>query len=204
MAPNGQAPVLSHSHPSRTKGRQAVGAITKRTPQKKPSSSKKRSRTTEVTPHTGPDVSSHFVTEEEEEELTLRSDAPADDRYLFQLRNKYLSEKGKGMWEEMKAEYSKKHLGNWEKAALQMKVSRAVAKYGEWPDREKKRLMEAFQYFEEKRYQLIIARMKENGGCRAWAWKPQHIETQLVKMGLEEEKLNESTGTRRRRKLVAT
>lgn len=74
--------------------------------------------------------------DDEEEELTLRDDAPEDDKYLFQLRKEFLSEKGKGMWEEMKAKYSEKHQGNWEKAALQMKVSRAVARYGVWPAKE--------------------------------------------------------------------
>ena len=74
--------------------------------------------------------------DEDREELTLRDDAPEDDKYLFQLRKEFISEKGKGMWEEMKAKYSEKHQGSWEKAALQMKVSRAVAKFGVWPKRE--------------------------------------------------------------------
>lgn len=73
---------------------------------------------------------------EDGEELTLRDDAPEDDKYLFQLRKEFIAEKGKGMWEEMKSKYSEKHQGNWEKAALQMKVSRAVAKYGVWPKTE--------------------------------------------------------------------
>ncbi|KAJ4296990.1 hypothetical protein N0V88_003906 [Collariella sp. IMI 366227] len=223
MPPSGPAPVLSHPHPSQYR-HQPAGAIedlrgnpaimgvnpyqprgslspSRRTqPRKKPS--RKQFRTPKAAQHLGSDAHGHFGHDEEEEELTLRSDAPEDDKYLFQLRNKYISEKGKGMWEEMKTEYSKKHSGNWEKAALQMKVSRAVAKYGEWPERERQRLREAFEYFEEKRYQFIIARMKESGGCRVWDWKPQHIETQLVKMGLEEENINEKTGTRRRRKMA--
>ncbi|KAL2165415.1 hypothetical protein VTH06DRAFT_713 [Thermothelomyces fergusii] len=141
--------------------------------------------------------------EDEEEELTLRDDAPEDDKYLFQLRKEFISEKGKGMWEEMKAKYSEKHQGNWEKAALQMKVSRAVARYGVWPAKEIERLKEAFEYFEEMRYQFIIARMKENGGCRVWDWKKPHIIAMLVKLGLEEPTINEKTGTRRRRQKAA-
>ncbi|AEO53261.1 hypothetical protein MYCTH_2294350 [Thermothelomyces thermophilus ATCC 42464] len=141
--------------------------------------------------------------EDEEEELTLRDDAPEDDKYLFQLRKEFISEKGKGMWEEMKAKYSEKHQGNWEKAALQMKVSRAVARYGVWPAKEIERLKEAFEYFEEMRYQFILARMKENGGCRVWDWKKPHIIAMLVKLGLEEPTVNEKTGTRRRRQKAA-
>jgi hypothetical protein len=108
-------------------------------PRKKPSASRKTSRTPKTTPLIGSDgqtTNSQIKQEEEEEQLTLREDAPEDEKYLFQLRNQYISEKGKGMWEEMKPRYSEKHQGNWEKAALQMKVSRAVAKYGVWPERE--------------------------------------------------------------------
>lgn len=162
-----------------------------------------------------------LVTGEDGEELTLRDDAPEDDKYLFQLRKEFIAEKGKGMWEEMKAKYSEKHQGNWEKAALQMKVSRAVAKYGVWPKTEVsplplshpppvadlfpqiERLREAHQYFEEKRYQMILAHMKENGGCRVWDWKPQHIEAMLVKLGVEEATVDEKTGNRRRNKKLA-
>ncbi|KAL2133831.1 hypothetical protein VTI74DRAFT_1597 [Chaetomium olivicolor] len=224
---NGQPPILSAPHSSHFRPHQPAGAIEdlrgdpavmnlnpyqpraslspgrRPPPRKKSASSRKQSRTHKVTSHTGSVVNGQFGQDEEEEELTLRSDAPEDDRFLFQLRKQFLSEKGKGMWEEMKAKYSERHNGGqWEKAALQMKVSRAVAKYGEWPEKEKERLREAFQYYEDKRYQLIIARMKENGGCKVWDWKPQHIETMLVKMGLEEEKLDEKTGTRRRRKVA--
>ena len=63
--------------------------------------------------------------------------------------------------------------------------------------------MEAHKYYEEKRYQLILSRMKENGGCKVWDWKPQHIEAMLVKMGKEEAAVDEKTGTRRRKNKVA-
>jgi len=42
--------------------------------------------------------------------------------------------------------------------------------------------------------------MKENGGCRVWDWKPQHIEAMLVKLGIEEPTVDEKTGIRLRRK----
>jgi hypothetical protein len=65
------------------------------------------------------------------------------------------------------------------------------------------RLKEAWRYFEEMRYSLILARMKELGGCRCWDWKPQHIEAMLVKLGLEEPVKDEKTNTRRRRQQKA-
>ncbi|KAK1755239.1 hypothetical protein QBC47DRAFT_383156 [Echria macrotheca] len=168
-------------------------------PRKRPSPTRKPSRTPKAA-NGGSLDGAGFGEDEDGEQLTLRDDAPDDDKYLFQLRKEFISEKGKGMWEEMKAKYSEKHQGNWEKAALQMKVSRAVAKFGVWPKREIERLREAHQYYEEKRYQLILARMKENGGCRVWDWKPQHIEAMLVKLGVEEPTIDEKTGARQRRK----
>lgn len=43
--------------------------------------------------------------------------------------------------------------------------------------------------------------MKEKGGCKVWDWKPQHISAMLIKLGLEEAKVEEKTGVRRRKKL---
>jgi hypothetical protein len=107
------------------------------TQRKKSSPVRKPSRTPKGTPQMSSlEGQSGFEDDNDREELTLRDDAPEDDKYLFQLRKEFISEKGKGMWEEMKAKYSEKHQGNWEKAALQMKVSRAVAKFGVWPKRE--------------------------------------------------------------------
>lgn len=50
---------------------------------------------------------------------------------------------------------------------------------------------------------MILAHMKENGGCRVWDWKPQHIEAMLVKLGVEEATVDEKTGNRRRNKKLA-
>ncbi len=119
-------------HPSLSPGRRPVPP-----PRKSKAPTKKGSRNTpKTTPHIGSGEGQGGLDGEEREELTLRDDAPEDDKYLFQLRKEFISEKGKGMWEEMKAKYSEKNQGNWEKAALQMKVSRAVAKYGVWPKKE--------------------------------------------------------------------
>lgn len=45
--------------------------------------------------------------------------------------------------------------------------------------------------------------MKENGGCRVWDWKTQHVEAMLVKLGMEERVPDEKTGSRRRRHKAA-
>lgn len=116
------------SHPSLSPGRRPQS-------RKKPTPARKPVRTPKSTPQIGSD-GQNGLDDGDKEELTLRDDAPEDDKYLFQLRKEFISEKGKGMWEEMKAKYSEKHQGNWEKAALQMKVSRAVAKFGVWPKKE--------------------------------------------------------------------
>lgn len=67
--------------------------------------------------------------------LKLSDNAPPEDKFLFELRQKFICEKGKGMWDDIAASYAAKYQV-MEKAALQMKISRAVAKYGEWPDKE--------------------------------------------------------------------
>lgn len=158
MPSNGQAPVLSQPNPPhfRQQSTPQMSAIEdlrdtgvligsypshaalspRRRPQqrKKSSPARKRSRTPKMTPPLGP--AGQFNSGDEREELTLRDDAPEDEKYLFQLRNEFLSEKGKGMWDEIKAKYSEKHQGNWEKAALQMKLSRALVKFGQWPEKE--------------------------------------------------------------------
>ncbi|KAK2073840.1 hypothetical protein P8C59_008087 [Phyllachora maydis] len=140
--------------------------------------------------------------DDEKEELTLRDDAPEEEKLLFGLRKKYIHEKGKGMWEEMKAQFTAKNKGHWEKAALQMKVSRAVAKYGVWPQRELDRLEEAFRFAEEHFYQSVLEKMKELGGCKCWDWKPPHIEAQLVKMGFVEATVDGKSGARRRKNKI--
>ncbi|KAL1854897.1 hypothetical protein VTK73DRAFT_8651 [Phialemonium thermophilum] len=139
------------------------------------------------------------VDAEQHPPLTLRSNAPAEDRFLFDLRQKYNGEKGKGMWEDIAAEYAKKY-PPMEKAALQMKISRAVAKYGEWPEQETNALMDAYKYDEETRYERLLDAMKRRGGGKAWDWKPAHIEAKLVTLGLEEPNVDERTNTRRRKR----
>lgn len=163
--PSGGAPtpLLGHPHPSQYRQPIRVGGIEdlrdpsmlpgnypshvtlspgrRAQPRKKAMTARKVSRTPKASPQTnglenGAGANGQLEDEGDREELTLRDDAPDDDKYLFQLRKEFISEKGKGMWEEMKAKYSEKHQGNWEKAALQMKVSRAVAKYGVWPKKE--------------------------------------------------------------------
>jgi len=84
------------------------------------------------------DVQSADQNQEEEADclpLKLNDVAPAEDKFLFELRQKYICEKGKGMWDDIAVEYAARYQP-MEKAALQMKISRAVAKYGEWPEKE--------------------------------------------------------------------
>ena len=69
------------------------------------------------------------------EQITLKDDAPEPDRFLFDLRNQMLDNKGKGMWEALQAAYSDRY-GPKERPALQMQLSRAIMKYGLWPESE--------------------------------------------------------------------
>lgn len=69
------------------------------------------------------------------EQITLSDDAPEADRYLFELRNSMLESKGKGMWEALQSAFTDRY-GPKERAALQMQLSRAVMKHGQWPESE--------------------------------------------------------------------
>lgn len=69
------------------------------------------------------------------EQITLSDDAPEPDRYLFELRNSMLESKGKGMWEALQSAFTGRY-GAKERAALQMQLSRAVMKHGQWPESE--------------------------------------------------------------------
>ncbi len=157
MSSNGTPPVLSQPHPPQF--RPHPGAIEdlrdpalllgpsytphgtlvsgrRQPPRKKPSPSRKASRTPKTAAHRNADANAQFAQDDDGDELVLGEEAPEEDKYLFQLRKEFISEKGKGMWEEMKTKFTERHQGNWEKAALQMKVSRAVARHGVWPERE--------------------------------------------------------------------
>ena len=72
------------------------------------------------------------------EMLTLSDNTPDDDKFLFDLRvdcdRRNL--KGKGMWDEIQKRYQEAKGGQYDKARLQMRVTRLVAKHGIWPDSE--------------------------------------------------------------------
>ncbi len=160
MPSNGTPPVMSQPHPPqyRPHPNPQVGAIEdlrdpnlilgpytthgtlasgrRQQSRKKASQSRKPSRTPKTAAHRSADANAQFAQDDDGDELVLSEEAPEEDKYLFQLRKEFISEKGKGMWEEMKTKFTERHQGNWEKAALQMKVSRAVARHGVWPERE--------------------------------------------------------------------
>ena len=62
------------------------------------------------------------------------------------------------------------------------------------------RLKEAYEYVEQRRYKLILARMRELGGGQCWNWTPQLIEAKLIDLGFEEANIDEKTKTRKRRR----
>ncbi len=77
------------------------------------------------------------------EQITLGKEAPEPDRYLFELRNQMLDNKGKGMWEALQVAFTERY-GPKERAALQMQLSRAVMKHGQWPASEVSYLLTHF------------------------------------------------------------
>ncbi|RYP59493.1 hypothetical protein DL769_008498 [Monosporascus sp. CRB-8-3] len=119
------------------------------------------------------------------EQIKLSNEASEPDRYLFELRNRFLDSKGNGMWENLQAEYTQKY-GPKQRAALQMQLSRAIMKYGQWPPSEDEALRKAVEEVNKRRYHDIVKAMKEHGGCRAWDFNDGHVAKRLLELGLEE------------------
>lgn len=76
------------------------------------------------------------------EDVTLDDKAPQDLQRLWNIRKKYLSRKGNGMWEDIMAEYyhdeqlASENKKTQLKAGLQMKIHRMLLKHGVWPQRD--------------------------------------------------------------------
>ncbi|RYP09500.1 hypothetical protein DL764_001279 [Monosporascus ibericus] len=119
------------------------------------------------------------------EQIKLSNEASEPDRYLFDLRNRFLDSKGNGMWENLQAEYTQKY-GPKQRAALQMQLSRAIMKYGQWPASEDEALRKAVEEVNKRRYHDIVKAMKEHGGCRAWDFNDGHVAKRILELGLEE------------------
>ncbi|KAH8195161.1 hypothetical protein TruAng_010667 [Truncatella angustata] len=118
--------------------------------------------------------------------LQLRPDpSKPEDMFVFNLREDLIQFKGKGMWDKI-AEIYEQHYEKKNRAALQMQLSRAVARLAIWPEEEDRALLEAIAEYDKRRYSDLIKIMKEKGGCRYWEWKPEHIAKRLAELGEEE------------------
>lgn len=70
------------------------------------------------------------------EPLRFKEGIPETDRYLFELRRKYDDNKGKGMWDPIAADYNQRFGVSFDRAALQMRLSRAKSKWVQWSERD--------------------------------------------------------------------
>ncbi|KAF3762164.1 hypothetical protein M406DRAFT_72186 [Cryphonectria parasitica EP155] len=147
-----------------------------------------------------------------EEEVTLDDNTPADLRRLWDIRKRWLGKKGNGMWEDIMVEYQgeenfSENKKTQIKAALQMKIHRMLLKHGKWPTRDEAALLRAYRRWEESRYSEILRLYEEEkelaGEKKAYEWKSQHIEAQLVKMGLEEPERDRDSKARKRKQAAA-
>ncbi|KAJ4422268.1 hypothetical protein N0V82_003129 [Gnomoniopsis sp. IMI 355080] len=145
-----------------------------------------------------------------DEEVTLDDKTPADLRRLWDTRRKWLGKKGNGMWEDIMQEYlGEEHMTENKKtqvkAKLQMKIHRMLLKHGKWPERDEAALLRAYKRWEENRYVEILRLYEEEmaGYNKAYDWKSQHIEAELVKMGLEQPERDRDSKARRRKQVAA-
>ncbi|KAM0329361.1 hypothetical protein ACHAQA_004667 [Verticillium albo-atrum] len=140
------------------------------------------------------------------EPLGFKEGMPDTDRFLFELRNKYSDNKGKGMWDPITREYNERFKTQFDRAALQMKVSRAKSKWIQWHEKDDAVLIEAARQVEQQYYRQVHMKFKELGGNPQADFNVGNIEMRMVELGLsnvwmEAWKGDAKTNTRRRRKL---
>lgn len=66
-------------------------------------------------------------------EVELNEKAAEDDRFLFRIHKDLKSHRGKGMWENISAEFRRTYPDSYNTARLQMKYTRAVRRHARWP-----------------------------------------------------------------------
>ena len=140
-----------------------------------------------------------------EKRITLNEEATEDDRDLIELVYKHFDKKGTSMWECVAKEFSINH-ADMDRAALQMRVVRAVHKCAVWPECEvsdlrqlcllhpprkeltpsqKDLLRRAEEEYENRRLSEIMKIFGELGGGQSWMIKIPHIAKLLIEMGID-------------------
>ncbi|KAK8016318.1 hypothetical protein PG993_014507 [Apiospora rasikravindrae] len=119
-----------------------------------------------------------------EQRLTLNDEAKPEDKQLVALVYKHNDLKGTCMWEKVAKEWSDDH-AELDRAALQMRVVRAVHKHAVWPECEKDLLRKAEEEYENRRLSEILNIFREMGGGQNWKFDIPHIAKQLIEMGID-------------------
>ncbi|KAG7110877.1 hypothetical protein HYQ45_017429 [Verticillium longisporum] len=140
------------------------------------------------------------------EPLGFKEGMPDTDKFLFELRAKYSDNKGKGMWDPITREYNERFKTQFDRAALQMKVSRAKSKWIQWHEKDDTILVEAARQVEQQYYRQVHLKFKELGGNPQADFNVGNIEMRMVELGLSHVWMDAWKGdvkmsTRRRRKL---
>ncbi|KAL2756742.1 hypothetical protein ACRALDRAFT_2041356 [Sodiomyces alcalophilus JCM 7366] len=141
------------------------------------------------------------------EPLRFKDGIPETDRYLFELRQKYDDNKGKGMWDPIAADYNQRFGVSFDRAALQMRLSRAKSKWVQWSERDDHALIEAARQVEQQYYRQVHLKYKELGGNPQADFNVGNIEMRMVDLGLADVWMEAWKGDpkkmpiRRRRKL---
>lgn len=148
------------------------------------------------------------------EPLQFKDGMPEADRFLFDLRRKYDNNKGKGMWGPITTEYNKRFGTDFDRAALQMRISRAKSKYVQWGEKDvsvapgcraaiplclftspesvsdtsnapqDQILVEAARQVERQYYRQVHLKYKELGGNPQADFNVGNVEMRMVELGL--------------------
>ncbi|KAK8064934.1 hypothetical protein PG994_007572 [Apiospora phragmitis] len=116
--------------------------------------------------------------------MRLNDKAKPADHELIELVYKYGDLKGTNMWESVAREFGEDH-PEMDRAALQMRVVRAVHRYAIWPESEKELLRKAEEEYENRRITEILKIFRDLGGAQNWKIETPHVAKQLIELGID-------------------
>ncbi|KAF4125044.1 hypothetical protein GMORB2_3883 [Geosmithia morbida] len=110
----------------------------------------------------------------------LKPNCPPEERCIFEARWENRRKKGHDMWESIQAAFEQKFEQKFNKEMLQMRFTRARAKYYDWLPEDDELLREAFLEMEKERYENLLDRFYEKGGSRNMQLSASDIEIKLA------------------------
>ncbi|PKS09944.1 hypothetical protein jhhlp_004567 [Lomentospora prolificans] len=206
LSPNSaRSPYTPHAYPAPVPSPRASRSKLNRV-SKKPNKQKSRMNTNRPDQACAGASSRASERRELTDQIQFKPGIPHEETYLLELRMKFRDTKGKTMWDQIGEAFAARFGKRPEKAALQMKLTRAKQRWVIWPTKDvsgmphEELLRELYFEDEKERYQRIATKFNERGGGANLGFNANNIECKLVEMGLEDIWINPDTKIRPRRR----